>query len=267
MASYRNIQMSFWTDAKVEDDFSPEDKYIYLWCMTNPHTNLCGCYEVSIKQVAHEVGYEKDSVEKVLKRLDEQHGVIRYNAMTKELLVLNWYRYHWSDSEKLNKPLTSEISKIKDSSFRDYLIDRYNERDNVTEELDPSESEPQDSKGFDEEHQAYKAAAYLEKKIRSRIPNKKPATERCLQAWADAFDKCHRLDGYEWDEIGKVLKFSQEDPFWQQNILSGKKFREKYLQLLSKMMARSDSGAKPSASSAAMDDLKQLHQMYAEEEA
>ena len=48
MASYRNISMDFWTDSKVVDDFTPEDRYIYLYCMTNPHTNLCGCYEVSI---------------------------------------------------------------------------------------------------------------------------------------------------------------------------------------------------------------------------
>ena len=35
MASYRNISMDFWTDSKVVDDFTPEDRYIYLYCMTN----------------------------------------------------------------------------------------------------------------------------------------------------------------------------------------------------------------------------------------
>lgn len=27
MAIYRNIQMAFWTDSKVIDDFTPEDKF------------------------------------------------------------------------------------------------------------------------------------------------------------------------------------------------------------------------------------------------
>ena len=31
MASYRNISMDFWTDSKVVDDFTPEDRYIYLY--------------------------------------------------------------------------------------------------------------------------------------------------------------------------------------------------------------------------------------------
>ena len=66
MANYRNISMAFWTDSKIVDDFTPEDRYIYLYCMTNPHTNLCGCYEVSIKQIANETGYNTDSVERLL---------------------------------------------------------------------------------------------------------------------------------------------------------------------------------------------------------
>lgn len=32
MAIYRNVQLSFWTDNKVEDDFTPEDKYSTYIC-------------------------------------------------------------------------------------------------------------------------------------------------------------------------------------------------------------------------------------------
>ena len=46
MAIYRNVSMSFWTDSKVADDFTAEDRYFYLYLFTNPHTNLCGCYEI-----------------------------------------------------------------------------------------------------------------------------------------------------------------------------------------------------------------------------
>ena len=34
MAVYRTIHISFWTDTKVVDDFTPEDKYFYL-CRIN----------------------------------------------------------------------------------------------------------------------------------------------------------------------------------------------------------------------------------------
>ena len=141
MASYRNISMDFWTDSKVVDDFTPEDRYIYLYCMTNPHTNLCGCYEVSIKQIANETGYNNDTVERLLKRLDSAHNVIRYSAQTKELLILNWCRYNWSTSEKLNKPLLGEIRKVKNDRFREYLAARYNERSTVTAQYNAAEDD------------------------------------------------------------------------------------------------------------------------------
>ena len=126
MAKGRLISTSFWDDSKVVDDFTPEDKYIYLYCMTNPHTNLCGCYEVSVKQIASETGYNEDTVKRLLMRLDREHNVIRYSSTTKELLMLNWFRYNWSTSEKLNKPLLAEIRAIKDDGFREYLAGRYN---------------------------------------------------------------------------------------------------------------------------------------------
>lgn len=58
MAVYRNVQTSFWTDSKVIDDFTPKDRLFYLYLFTNPHTNLCGCYEVSKKQISIEIGLE-----------------------------------------------------------------------------------------------------------------------------------------------------------------------------------------------------------------
>lgn len=121
MAIYRTIQMSFWTDTKVVDSFSPEDKYFYLYLMTNPHTNLAGCYEVSMKQVSDETGYAKETVEKLIERMEETHNVIRYSKATKEILILNWSKYNWTKSADFQKPLLKEIDAIKDADFKAFL--------------------------------------------------------------------------------------------------------------------------------------------------
>lgn len=133
------------------------------------------------------------------------------------------------------------------------------------EEEDATPRARKTAKTFPPDGKAYKAAAYLDSCICKRLPTRKPATERQLQSWADAFDKCHRLDDQSWEDIARVLKFSQEDPFWQSNILSGAKFREKYVQLLAKMQARPGSG-RPSTSSSVMSDLQKLHAMFGEED-
>ena len=100
MAIYRNIHMTFWNDTKVMDDFTPEDKYFYLYLLTNPNTNLSGCYEISIKQISNEIGYTKETVENLIKRFSEMHKVIVYNKENKEILLLNWYKYNWTKSTK-----------------------------------------------------------------------------------------------------------------------------------------------------------------------
>ena len=122
MALYRTVSMSFWTDSKVVDDFTPEDKYFYLYLFTNPHTNLCGCYEISIKQAVNETGYNRDTIESLINRFETFHKVIVYSRETKEILLLNWHKYNWTKSEKYNKALESEISKVKEERFREYLL-------------------------------------------------------------------------------------------------------------------------------------------------
>lgn len=122
MAIFRQIYPAFWTDPKVIDDFTPEDKYFYLYLMTNPHTNLCWCYEVSIKQIAWETGYNEDSVGRLLRRLMETHKVIRYDAVTREVLILNWHKYNWTKSPKLLKSVELGCQEIRNESFREYVI-------------------------------------------------------------------------------------------------------------------------------------------------
>lgn len=116
--------MSFWTDSKVDDEFTPEDKYFFLYLMTNPHTNICGCYEISMKQMERETGYNTDTVKRLLHRMEKMHNVIRYSENTKEVLIVNWGKYNWSASEKVQKAVIEVAEHIKHEQFRKYVIDR-----------------------------------------------------------------------------------------------------------------------------------------------
>lgn len=122
MAIYRKIHLSYWTDPKVDDDFTPEDKYFYLYLLTNPHTNICGCYELGEKQCSRETGYNQETVSRLLKRFEEVHDVIRYNTTTKEVLLLNWYKYNWTASKDLLKNVNDVAQTIKCDEFREYIL-------------------------------------------------------------------------------------------------------------------------------------------------
>ena len=132
MAIYRNISTNFWSDTKIYDKFSPEDKYFMLYILTNSYTNLCGCYEISVKQMVNDTGYNRETIEKLLNRLENEYEVISYDNNTQELLIKNWYKYNWTKSNKLDKPLLNEIDSIKSNKFKTFLGKIYNERDTVS---------------------------------------------------------------------------------------------------------------------------------------
>ena len=123
MAIYRNVQLSFWTDNKVEDDFTPEDKYFYLYLLTNPQTNICGCYEVSYSQMTNQTGYNKDTVNRLIDRFENIHKIIKFNKNTKEILILNWYKYNWSKSEKTLTGVDAVAKHIKCNEFKEYIFE------------------------------------------------------------------------------------------------------------------------------------------------
>jgi hypothetical protein len=68
--------------------------------------------------------------------------------------------------------------------------------------------------------------------ILSNNPNTKKPN---LQTWAKDIDKMIRLDNRSSEDIRVLINWTQRDPFWQQNILSAGKLREKFDQLTLKM--------------------------------
>lgn len=132
MAVFRSVHLSFWTDTKITDNFTPEDKYFMLYCLTNEYTNICGCYEISIKQMSIDLGYNKDTVEHLLERFINIHKVIDYDYETKEIFIKNWYKYNWTNSSKIEQAIINSINEIKSEKFKEELIDIYNSRDTLS---------------------------------------------------------------------------------------------------------------------------------------
>ena len=58
--------------------------------------------------------------------------------------------------------------------------------------------------------------------------------ERTLNQWAEDVDKIHRIDKREWGQIRTVAEWCMHDDFWCRNILSGRKLRDQFNQLVVK---------------------------------
>ena len=121
MAVYRQIQVSFWEDTFVLD-LTPEEKYFYIYLMTNSKTKQCGVYEIPKRVMELETGYNRETVDKLIKRFVE-YGKIDYCEETKELLLRNWLKYNSFKSPKVLQCILSEVAKIKHLPFKKYTTD------------------------------------------------------------------------------------------------------------------------------------------------
>ena len=152
MAIFRNIHISFWEDSKVQDDMNINEKYFFLYLLTNPHTSQIGCYEITIRQMQYETGLDKSEIEEYLERFEKELGIIEYSKTTKELLIKNWYKYNFTKSPKMFAYIKKEMQNIKHIPYKTYLDTVcipyvYGNAIRIRKEQEEQEKEPEEEKG------------------------------------------------------------------------------------------------------------------------
>lgn len=115
MATYRPIRIAFWQD-KFVLKLTPEQKYFYLYLMTNSKTKQCGIYELPLPVICLETGYNAETVIKLLKNFAE-FNKIEYDFDSEEILVFNWIKFNPVNSENIMKCVISELLEIKSCDF------------------------------------------------------------------------------------------------------------------------------------------------------
>ena len=119
MAKYRHIHTTFWNDPLVLD-LTPEQKYFYLYLLTNDKVKQCGIYEISLRQIVYQTGYNKDTILTLL-AFFEDAGKIIYSNETNEILLRNFLKYNSSKSPKVIKCIEDELTEVKNPILLEHL--------------------------------------------------------------------------------------------------------------------------------------------------
>lgn len=181
------------------------------------------------------------TIAKILNYLEQNNMLTIYrnegNRSETHYKVCNYEVYQASETCESNGKVTPDKQSVHtNKNEKEYII-------SSSEQPAGSPGKAKKAKDFDHESKPYKCAAFLDAKIRKRWPDRKPSDEHRLQSWAKHFDAANRLDGNSWELIGDVLAFSQQDPFWSKNILSGEKFRKQFDTLRAHMSDKGESDA------------------------
>ena len=118
MSKFRQIQTSFWSDTYIQEEMTAEDKYFYLYLMTNEFTTQIGIYPITKKQMAFDLGYSMESVQALLQRFETYHKLIKYDTETREIILLKWAENNLNIGGKpVQDLIKKEISQVKNKEF------------------------------------------------------------------------------------------------------------------------------------------------------
>lgn len=124
VAKFRQVHVEFWQDGFVLD-LTPEEKYFFLYLMTNSKTSQCGIYELPKRIIETETGYNRETVDKLLNRFI-QYGKIQYNDETKEIFIMNWVKHNKINSPKVKSCIIKELQSIKHIPYVQMFIQQAN---------------------------------------------------------------------------------------------------------------------------------------------
>lgn len=102
----RSVQDRFWSDGWVRK-LNPLDRYLFLYLLTNEHTNWAGVYELDMGMMAFETGIDERELERsMLPRLAPK--VIYLEGW---VYVPNWVKHHHSESGTISPQQKEGIRK------------------------------------------------------------------------------------------------------------------------------------------------------------
>jgi len=167
MAAFRKISVTFWSDSFI-GDLTPEQKYFYLYLMTNDKTTQCGIYETSIRKICFDTGYNSETVLKLLDFFQEKNK-IRFSKETNEIALLNWVKFNDSNSPKVLSCVEKELKNVKNRVLIQYLYS-----------MDTESQEEEEEEKEKEEEEEYKSDEF---EIFWNSYGKKVDRVKCEKAW------------------------------------------------------------------------------------
>ncbi len=134
--SKRMIDTGLWNNEDIIENFTAEDKYFWLYLLTNPHNNICGIFKNTPALIARDTGLHKDTIVNLLYRFENVHKLISADKGTNEVIILNWYKFNWTKSPKIMALIEKELCNIKSVYIKSLLEERisniFSDKDTVS---------------------------------------------------------------------------------------------------------------------------------------
>lgn len=107
MAKQRNVHTTFWTDGFIRK-INPLERYLFLYFLTNDHSNLCGVYEIALDVVSFETGLTITDLQVALLPRLEPKVVYREGWV----YIKNFEKFHEQGSPKIKLGINAAKNEV-----------------------------------------------------------------------------------------------------------------------------------------------------------
>ncbi len=105
MAKQRYVNTKIWRDSYIEN-LDPSEKLLFLYLLTNPDTNISGIYEIPIKIIAVDIGFDKEMTKKILDRFHKDNKIKYKDGW----IAIKNFTLHQSISPKIKIGIETELN-------------------------------------------------------------------------------------------------------------------------------------------------------------
>ena len=191
-----------------------------------------------------------ETVARVSEAITELHqaGLVhRYTTKSDHLLYISW----WESIQRIDKPGKGRNPRpdgtwnYRDSEIREGVVSppetlapgtgEQGNRGTEEQGTSSSDADASDAEAPKPELEFSDATQWLCSHLADKIKSNGNKVGSVGVRWHQAMERLQRIDGYTPDQIMQVIDWCQQDEFWQGNILSAVKLREKFDQLKTKM--------------------------------
>lgn len=119
MEVFTRVERGYWQDEFILQ-LTPEQRYFYLYLISNNKVNTLGAYVFPMTMSTLELGYNRETVKKLLDHFVEA-GKIMYDETTNEVFLLNWPKRNWNKRTATLRALKKDIDALKSPVLREKI--------------------------------------------------------------------------------------------------------------------------------------------------
>lgn len=142
MSKQRLVDTCFWDDRYISR-LDPSEKLLFLYLLTNPLTSICGIYQIEMRRIAFDTGFDTDTIKRMLERFEKDNRCTYRDGW---LAMRNWIK-HQTASPKVQKGIRDQLQTVPEElkKYIGYGIDTIshsNSNSNTNTNLNLNEQSP-----------------------------------------------------------------------------------------------------------------------------